>query len=695
MTEAAPSLATLLRARSIALVGATERSSWARSAYENLRRMDYAGRIVPVNPSGAAFFDLPSVPSCGAIEGEIDVALLMVPSKAIPGVIGELAGIRAKNAILLSSGFAETGEEGVALQRDIVESARRAGMRLLGPNCLGFVNFTDGVAAWTTAVRDVPRGSIAIVSQSGATASYICRYAAQQQVGLSAMVSTGNEGDLGVADALDHFAADPATKVIILFIEAVRDAAALRRAALSASRNGKPVVVLKVGSSEATAKVAQAHTGSIVGDDRVFSAACRALGMIRVRSVEEAVATAALLDSLGPLGEGGLAAMAISGGICEVVADAAETHGVELCAFSDATRAALASHLPDFGTSHNPLDLTGAAVLKPDIFEGAARELVAEPSAALAAAIFDMPEEDAFGLKVIGHIGHGFAGARAPGVVMSIAPKPVSPEYRAQVREAGVTFLGCGLDVGLQAIRNAFAWSRRRVQDETAPKHRAPATERPATEPALLQNLARRGVSVVPGEVVTDSASAAAAARQAGGPVAMKIVSPQIAHKSDIGGVRLNVAGVEAAEAFDRIIADCAAARPDATLEGVVVSPMRERGVELFVGVTVDPQWGPTLALGLGGVWIELLKDTSLRLLPVSPADIVEMLGELKAARLLHGYRGSEAVDIARLADEIGRIADAALDMMPGLQTLEINPLSCRGGRIEALDALAEWSDPC
>jgi succinyl-CoA synthetase beta subunit len=263
------------------------------------------------------------------------------------------------------------------------------------------------------------------------------------------------------------------------------------------------------------------------------------------------------------------------------------------------------------------------------------------------------------------------------------------------VREAGVTFLGCGLDVGLQAIRNALAWSRRRVQEETAPKHHAPATERPATEPALLQSLAQRGVSVVPGEVVTDSTSAAAAARQVGGPVAMKIVSPQIAHKSDIGGVRLNVTAGEAAEAFDRIIADCAAARPDAALEGVVVSPMRERGVELFVGVTVDPQWGPTLALGLGGVWIELLKDTALRLLPVSPADIAEMLGELKAARLLHGYRGSEAVDIARLAGEIGRIADAALDMMPDLRTLEINPLSCRGGRIEALDALAEWSDPC
>jgi acyl-CoA synthetase (NDP forming) len=550
------------------------------------------------------------------------------------------------------------------------------------------------------AVRDVPRGSIAIVSQSGATASYICRYATQQQIGLSAMVSTGNEGDLGVADILAHFADDPATRVVILFIEAVRDAAGLRRAALRASRNGKPVIVLKVGSSDATAQVAQAHTGSIVGDDRVFSAACRALGMIRVDTVEEAVATAALLDEVGELGPGGLAAMAISGGICGVVGDTADVHGVELCSFSGPTRAALATHLPDFGTAHNPLDLTGAAVLKPEIFEGAAHELVRDPSAALAAAIFDMPEEDPFGLKVLGHIAAGFSGAATPGVVISIAPKPVSPHYRAQVREAGVVFLGCGLDVGLQAIRNAFRWSRRKVQDveeatPTRPLAARPLAARPLTEPGVLAELERRGVSVVPGRVVTEPAAAAAAAQEIGGPVAMKIVSPQIAHKSDIGGVRLNVGAAEAAEAFARIMADCAAARPDATLEGVVVSPMRERGVELFIGVTVDPQWGATLALGLGGVWIELLRDTALRLLPVTQPDVVEMLGELKAARLLHGYRGGEAVDIGRLAEEICRIAGAALDMGPHLRTLEINPLLCRGSRVEALDALAEWNDPC
>ncbi|RAI58331.1 acetate--CoA ligase family protein [Roseicella frigidaeris] len=696
----AASLAGLFRARSVALVGATERSIWSTAAFANFERLGFAGKVHPVSRKGGTVHGLPAATSCAAIGKPVDAALLMVPEQAIAEAFADLNAAGIRHAVVLTSGFAEVGAEGALRQEALLAAARAQGVTLLGPNCLGFINYADRVPIWTTQppMPVLQGGSIGVVSQSGATAGFIAGFAHRQGIGLSYQVSTGNEADVNVARVVDFLVEDPATKVIGLFLETVHDAPLLAAAARRALAADKPIVAIKIGASETAARAAEAHTGSLVGDDRVFEAVCRQLGIIRVSCIEDLVFTAALLARTGHLRDRRLGLVSISGGICEMAADHAETAGVAVPRLAEPTRAALREILPAFGTPNNPLDVTGGAMLDASLFARSLPAFGGDPSLGLLACFMDLPDtpEEIAGYRgeIVRQIGKGFAAAGKPAVMLSVMARPVQEPGRALLAETGISYLGSGVLHGLGAIGRAFAWAERQERGlPAAPPAPAPAPERPASEHATLAYLGGRGVPVVPLTLARSAAEAVRAAAALGGPAVLKIASPDIAHKSDIGGVLLNLEGEAAvAEGFGRIMASVRAAKPEARIEGILVGPMRrDAGIELFVGVLRDPLWGPAIAVGLGGIWVEALRDTAIRLLPVTPAEVLEMLSELRGAKLLDGYRGTPGIDRRKAAEAVASIGDAALALGPDLLSLEVNPLRATTAGAEALDALAIW----
>jgi len=687
----------LLRPRSIAVLGASDRSRWSQAVFANLEAAGFAGAVHAVNPRGGTAHGRPAATRCAALGAPVDLGVLLVPGPATADAMRDLAAAGARHAAILSSGFAETGEAGAAAQRDLAALARELGLRLLGPNSLGFINFVDGAHVWTTPVRTPSRREgVAIISQSGATAYFLSTLAAQQDVGLSYVVATGNEADLDLAAFGHALLEDPAVHSLALFMETVRDPAGFVALAQAAMRARKPVVVLKVGASEVTAKAALAHTGALVGDDRVFDGACRQYGVIRTRSIEELLATADIAGRTGVLREGGLGIVSNSGGICEIAADTAEARGITLPPLTDEAAAALRETIPGFATPHNPLDLTGA--ITPEQCGRVIGIVAGQPGlAALLCPYYEVPtiaEDVNERLSDLhGALARGLNAAPVPGFVVSYTATHQAPLSRRIVAETGLPYLACGLDRAISGLAGAMAWSAR-LRDGAAatPPTPSPIDQRPRSEHAALRCLAAAGVAVVPMTLATDEDAAVAAAHRIGGRMVVKIASPDIGHKTDIGGVVLNVEGEAALrDAFRGVTAAARRHAPTATIEGVLVAPMRPRGIELLVGISRDPQWGPVMALALGGVWVEAMKDVALRLLPLDAAEVKRALSSLRGAALLQGGRGVPAADLDAVAQAVLRIGQAALAFGPTLATLEVNPLWVHGNHVEALDALCIW----
>jgi acyl-CoA synthetase (NDP forming) len=693
---------TLLEPASIAIVGASDKSRWSVNVIDNLRGGGYAGKVHLVNPRGAIAHGQQCVTSCAAVGERIDVGLIMAPGGAVADAVADLAAAGARSAVIITAGFSETGEQGAALQEKVRAVAAAKGVRLLGPNCLGYINFTNRAYVWTTAVKAPSRNSgVAIVSQSGATAYFLSTLAYQQDVGLSHVISTGNEADLDSSSFIDYLLEQPDARAIAIFAETFRNPAHFLRVAERALSLGKPLVVLKMGASEVTAKSAMAHTGALVGDDRVFEGICEQYGIIRARSMEELLATADVLSRTGVLRPGGLGVVTNSGGVGEIAADTAHLRGIHLPELSGDAQAAMVKTIPEMATAHNPIDLTGT--VSPEQVEGAVLAMASMPDcSAILCPWYDIPttqEEVSERLTALHHhLAHGMASLDVPGLLVSYTNPVVNDMARGIVAETGANYLACGLDRALAGFAGAFKWSQRfrehKERKATAATLRSVTSERPRSEREALDYLSRHGVPVVPASVVTDAAGAVAAARALAAPVVIKVASPDIAHKSDIGGVVLNLRGDEAVRAgFEQVMAAARQRCPEARLDGAIVAPMRGRGIELFVGFSRDPQWGPILAVGLGGVWVEVLQDVALRPLPVDAGEVRRMLTGLRGAKLLAGQRGVPAADLDAVAAAIANIGEAILTLGPELAELDVNPLWVCGNQIEALDALFVWNE--
>ena len=710
-------IAALLNPTSVALIGASDKSRWSAIAFDNLTQGGFRGKVHLVNPRGAIAHGQQAATSCAAIGEPVSLGLIMTPTAAVPDALAGLAAAGGRAAVILSAGFAETGVAGAAAQEQVRAVAAAHNIRLLGPNCLGFINFVDHAWVWTTPVRAPSRNSgVGIVSQSGATAHFLTTLAHQQDVGVSYAISTGNEADLDGAAFVDFLIDDASTRAIAVFAETFRSPARFRAAAARALAAAKPMVVLKIGASDITVKSALAHTGSLVGDDKVFDGICAQYGIVRVHSMEELLATADIAGRTGVLRPGGLGIVTNSGGVGEIAADTAHLRGIAVPALSDAAVAAMRATIPDSATPHNPIDLTGSVT--PEQCEGVVRLMGAqEDVAALLCPWYQVPTSDDQVSERLTqlhhHLGCGLAAAPVPGFLVSYTNTSVNDMARRTIEAEGLNYLACGLDQALSGLAGAMRWSQAyRERMNSARKPLVGAAVSPSLVPGptaggdglqvtqarsereALAFLARQGVPVVPATLATDAAQAMAAAHALGGAVVLKIASPHIAHKSDIGGVALNLRGDAAVrDAFAQMIANAGIHCPQAHIDGVIVAPMRERGIELLVGFTRDPQWGPVLAVGLGGVWVEIMQDVALRLLPVNAAQVKRMLGSLRGAKLLQGQRGVPAADIDKLAAVIARIGDVMLAWGDELIEADINPLWVRGDQVEALDALLVWRD--
>jgi acyl-CoA synthetase (NDP forming) len=662
--------------RSIALVGASDNSGWARFIVASCATTGFPGPLTAVHPRATGAFGLPVVPRLRDLAEPAELAFILTPGHAVEGVLDDMGAAGIPNAVVLASGYREVGEAGRSHQDALLDRAVANGVTMLGPNCLGFVNAHSRSAPYALALPPpLIAGPVGVALQSGALASVVLAFAKAHAIGLSLLTSMGNEAMMKTADVLDYLVEDEATRVICLFLEEIGDPARFAQVAEKADRAGKPIVALKAGSSPAGQQAALAHTGSVAGDDAVVDAVLRQLNVIRVTSLEELLTTGAALGySRRPRGRR-MGVLTLSGGACDIIADAASVRGVAIPDFSAETEAAIAALLPPFASARNPLDVTGFGVLAN--LSGRKGPLTAVDHA------LDITVQDP-NLDFVLFSGVTLPEARPPdenvaatletrvdwlAERMSSAPIPIIPvattcvnvsDYgRGLLRKHGITFLG-GLDLGMTALGHTLRWLENRGRARVPAPRRA-AVRVPGPGPAARDGgpwseAGARRLLAEPGVPVGLAGSADEAAEIAfrvGLPVALKICSTQITHKSDIGGVVLGLGSeAEVRAGYEKVRAAGSRfqAVPEATVDGVLVTPMRTGGIELLAGVTVDPAFGPVLAVGLGGIWVEVLNDTSLRLLPVDAAEVKRMLGELRA--------------------------------------LEVNPLWVNGDQVEALDVL-------
>ncbi len=698
--------------RSIALVGASDNSGWARFIVASCATAGFSGPLTAVHPRATGAFGLPVVPSLRHLPEPADLAFILAPVPAVEGVLDDMGAAGIPNAVVLASGYREVGEAGRALEDALLDRAIANSVTVLGPNCLGFVNAHSRSAPYALALPPpLIAGPVGVALQSGALASVVLAFAKAHAIGLSVLTSMGNEAMMKTADVLDYLVEDEATRVICLFLEEIGDPGRFARAAQKADRAGKPIVALKVGSSPAGQQAALAHTGSVAGDDAVVDAVLRQLNVIRVTSLEELLTTGAALGyNRWPAGRR-MGVLTLSGGSCDIVADAASAQGVAIPDFSAGTEAAIGALLPPFASARNPLDVTGFGTLAN--LSGKKGPLTAVDHA-LDIAVQDPnldfvlfsgvtlpevrpPDENAARTLEtrVGWLAERMASAPIPVIPVASTCVNVSDYGRGLLMRHGLNILG-GLNLGLGALGHMLRWLENRGRVRAAPAR--PAVLEPASslawpagpwsEMRARRLLAGAGVPVVPGGLAGSADEAVEIAREVGLPVALKICSAQITHKSDIGGVALGLGSEAEVRAGYEKVRAAGMAVPEASVDGVLVTPMRTGGAELLAGVTVDPAFGPVLAVGLGGVWVEILDDTSLRLLPVDAAEVRRMLGELRGLPLLQGARGARPADLDAVAEAIAGLGEVALSLNGALSVMEVNPLWVNGGQVEALDVL-------
>ncbi len=684
----------MLHARRVAIIGASERNPFAAPVLSNLERIGFTGEIVLVNPRGEPINGRPVLRSAAELDAGIDAAFVCVPQTMVLDTVEEAAAAGVTGFVVVASGFAEVGGEGAAQQQKLREIISRHGLTLLGPNSLGFVNYVDRISL-SVIGNCGPSGSIGIASVSGSVGSYLEKALVSQGFGISHLVLTGNEAGLTIADAIDFLVDDPATLSIAIFLETVYDPKHFAAAAERALIARKPIVVIKAGASDGTARLVAAHTGALVGDDRVFDAVAAELGISRVDCYEDMIATAALLSAVGPIDRPGVAALTISGGSGEILSDLAHAAGVSFPAFSAPVRQQLDASVSAFGQSNNPLDVTGAGLRDPELWERCLRAIAADETIGLTLCLWDPPAAASQGWmgQTLAAITRGYSAyAAVPPLVQAVA-EPVTEYGREALLAAGIPGAIGGLKPAITALSRLRDWSAR-IRDKrpislfVEPSQRN--FPRPRHERALLDALAAHGATVVPGIVAVDEYAAVAAADGFGYPVALKIVVPELAHKTEIGGVRLKLGN---AEDLRKAFAELMAIEVAGQIEGVAVSPMRAIEAELLVTVSYDQTWGAMLTLGMGGIWVEAFNDTQLLPLPANGPQIEKALRSLRAAPLLIGGRGRPALDLDAIVLAIQKIIDAAFEFGPQLTLLEINPLAVSAAGVEVLDALALWRD--
>lgn len=703
-------LARTFAPRSIAVVGAsTNPAAFGSITFANIAGPGrFTGPAYRVNARYEQIDGQHCYPSITALPETPDCVFVAVPRDAVEAVVAECAQRGVGGVVLFSSGFAETGIAArVAQQQRLLDIARAADMRLLGPNCVGFMNYGLGLVGTfgTASYKGAPGPrAIALVSQSGAVGAALAQ-AQEHGLALSHMLTCGNASDIDVADQVAYLAADPACQAIACVFEGMSEPARFLAAADLCRQAGKPLVVHKLGTSARGAEAAVSHTGSVAGSQAAYRAAFAQAGVVMVDELEALLDTTSFFAKAPPPQAPGIAVAAVSGGACIMLADKAELHGVDLPHPGPETMAVLDRLIPEYGAPGNPCDMTAQVLSTPQALHECFEALMADPRYGALV----VPHTYAYAPATARIETLGKAAAKHGKIACNVwltqhleGPGAIESEQNPHV----ATFRAMNhCMAALAAWHRRDAWLREQGPPTTRlspPLARAQAAalidaspHGTLTEREGKEVLAAYGVPVVR-ELLTHSADeAVAAARDVGLPVVMKVESPDIPHKTEAGVIRLGLKSQDdVREAFAHVMRNAQAVTPPARITGVLVQPMVPQGTEIMVGARVDPQFGPMVVVGLGGIFVELLKDTAVRLAPVGPQEALKMLGELKAQGALDGFRGAEPVDRARLAEVIARISEFAADQHDRITELDVNPLICAGERIIAVDALIAKPTP-
>jgi acyl-CoA synthetase (NDP forming) len=695
----------LFRPGSIALVGASPNSSFHARVVRNAGVLGYGGRLLPVNPSRSEVFGLPCAPSVSAIGESVDMVAISGRGARVVDVILAALDAGARSLVMYTAGLGEADAAGRERQARIVERCLDARVTLLGPNGLGLLNPHSGAPTFGADVSALAAGGIGLVAQSGSAA--LALLASGRDLGFSIAASSGNEAVVTVEDLVEVLIEDEATTVIALFLEGLRDGRRFRELMARADAAGKPVVALTVGASAAGKTIVATHTGRLAGDARIMRAALRDLGVMVVSDFDEMVETMYLLSRPAARAVGRrLGVLALSGGELSMATDAAYAVGLETPAIGAPTAARIAAELelPSHVVVGNPLDLAGVPGADGDgmlekRYAAAAAGMLTDRRIDTVLVVQDAPHTLPATL-VDWYLGaaRGAVAAQAQSAKPLLAISPLSSDITPRLRDcfekAGVPVLR-GLRPGLRAL-SAVAHRRTpegQLPDAVDPElvrwaGRLAEGNREPDERDVKELLAAAGVAVVEDRLCRSAEEAVATAEDFGYPVVLKVVSPDILHKSDIGGVRLNLGSAdEVRDAFELILRNAAAAEPHADIRGILVAPQVPAGCELVVGGLVDPTFGPMVMVGLGGVFVEVLQDVAFALAPTSEAAALAMLRQLRGRRALEAFRGRSAVDQQRVAQVVSRVS-ALMAAGDGLvESIEINPLVADDRGALALDA--------
>jgi acetate---CoA ligase (ADP-forming) len=700
------SLKPFFEPRGIAVIGASRRPGtigW--QIVDNLLRHGFEGAIYPVNPSAQAVHSIPAWRSVREIKGEVDLAVVVVPKGMVQEVIEECGSRGVPAVVVISAGFRETGPEGAALEKALVQRIRNLGMRLVGPNCMGVLN-TDPAHAMnaTFAPTMPPPGPVSFLSQSGAIGVTILDYAAEYGIGIRNFVSVGNKPDVSGNDLLEYWESDPETRVILMYLETFGNPRHFTRIARRVARK-KPMIVVKSGRSRAGALAASSHTGSLAGTDSAAEALLAQCGILRANSVEELFDLAMAFSTL-PLPRGNRVAIVTNaGGPGIIIADACEAEGLEVAELTEETQARLRAIFPQEASVRNPVDMIASA--SPESYRQALEIVLEDPGVDAAIAAFVPP----LGIRqadVAGAIVEAARKRRDRPVVAVLMGREGLPAGRAELRAAGIPayIFPESATRALGAMHRHAQWVARPVQapvrfpvDEAAVTRLLDAAHE-AGRTRLLEHeayavLEAYGIPTTPHRLATTLEEAEAAFLEFGGEaVVLKVVSPEVVHKTEAGGVLLDLRDLEAVRGgWTQIMDSVQRSNPGAQIAGILVSPYRKGGVEMILGMTLDPTFGPLLMFGLGGIYVETFRDVAFRVPPVTELEAHEMMREIRSYPLLQGVRGEAPVSLDALAEAIQRMSQLVLDH-DRLASLDMNPFLATSQGVLAIDARIALTPP-
>lgn len=681
----------------VAVIGASrEEGKVGYSIVDNLVKASFPGPIYPVNPKASEIRGLKCYPDLNAVPDGVELAVLVIPPKACIPALEACAARGIRYAIIISAGFKEVGGEGAEIEKALRSRVRELGIRVVGPNCLGVIDTKSRLNA-TFAAGMPPVGEIAFLSQSGALCTAILDWAIGNNVGFSKFISLGNKADTSEVEFIEALAADSETRVIIGYIEGVENGQRFMEAARAASKV-KPLIIVKSGGTAAGARAASSHTGTLAGSEKAFSAAFRQSGIIRAESIEELFNFARAFASQ-PLPQGPhLCIVTNAGGPGIIAADAVERSTVKMASLSPETIERLRKALPPVAALYNPVDVIGDA--KEDRYQAALEAVAADPGVDGVLALTTpqaMTENDKFA-EVVGQTAKrtgkpfftAFMGEaslekarvvlRNYGIPQYPYPEPAVKTFEAMVRYRQWREY-------TPAATREFAVDKGRVALVVLEAHRAGRTQ--LGEREAREVIAAYGFRLPQNVLARTVDEAVAAGRNMGFPVALKIVSPDILHKTDVGGVRLNLPDADAvARGFQAIDASVRRFFPTAAIQGIAVQEMVVGGKEVILGMTRDPQFGPLLMFGLGGIYVEVLKDVAFRVAPIGPDEAEAMIREIRSFPLLQGVRGEKASDLAAIVDALCRLSQLCVDF-PEILELDVNPLLVKpkGEGAVAIDA--------